>query len=338
MTRSNPPVVILDLAVSTAAPCAPWLTDTAVAAEVAEAAEAAGVTALRILGEVPDATALDATVLAAHLAGRTSRLGYIADVRTSHHAPYNLARRLLSLDRATGGLAGLALRPGDGDEVSSAVAPDPDASDPAHRWQEYASVLARLWESFPAEALVGDQESGVFVRDELITPVAHEGSFYRVNGALDGPSSVQGRPVHVVADTDLLSWDQVAGVADVVVVDRDRTPGAEQALSGALRRVGRDRSDVALIGRIVVDSAVLDFPRALATDLSSWATRDGLDGFDLVPVAEGPGSARAAALAILGTVAPLLRPRSGSTLREATGAVAAPVEPTTKNAPVEAAS
>ncbi|MFE7225100.1 LLM class flavin-dependent oxidoreductase [Nocardioides sp. NPDC057577] len=326
MTLSTPPVVLLDLAVATAGPGAPWLPDAATAAEVAEAAERAGITALRILDETPDATTLDATVLAGHLAGRTSTLGYLVDVRTSHHAPYNLARRLLSLDRASGGRTGLVLRPGEGDEVSAAVAPDPAASDPALRWQEYAAILLRLWESFPAEALVGDQEAGVFVRDELIAPISHDGSFYRVNGALDGPSSVQVRPLHVVADTDVLSWDQVAATADLVIVDRDRAPGADQALGAALRRVGRDRADVALVGRTAVDPAVLRFPQALTTDLRSWAGRDGLDGFDLVPLAEGPGSVGASALAILETVVPLLGSRTGATLREATGSVPAPAE------------
>lgn len=325
MTLSTPPVILLDLAVATAAPGTPWLSDATTAAEVAEAAERAGITALRILDETPGATTLDATVLAGHLAGRTSTLGYLVDVPTSHHAPYNLARRLLSLDRASAGRTGLVLRPGEGDEVSAAVAPDPAASDPALRWEEYATILIRLWESFPAEALVGDQGSGVFVRDELIAPITHEGSFYRINGALDGPSSVQGRPLHVVADTDVLSWDQVAATADLVVVDRDRASGADQALSAALRRVGRDRADVALVGRTAVDPAILDFPRALAADLRSWAARDSLDGFDLVPLAEGVGSARATALAILETLVPLLGARTGATtLREAIGSTPAP--------------
>lgn len=326
MTLSTAPVVLLDLAVATADPGSPWLPDASTAAEVAEAAEAAGVTALRILDEGSGAATLDATVLAAHLAGRTSTLGYLVDVRTSHNAPYNLARRLLSLDRAGGGRTGLVLRPGEGDEVSAAVAPDQEADDPALRWQEYAAILLRLWESFPAEALVGDQESGVFVRDELIAPITHEGSFYRVNGALDGPSSVQGRPLHVVADTDVLSWDQVAATADMVVVNRDQAPGADQALGASLRRVGRERADVALVGRTAVDAAVLDFPRALATDLHSWAARDGLDGFDLVPVAEGVGSARGTALGILETLVPLLGSRTGSTLREAVRSVPARAE------------
>lgn len=335
MTVHTPPVVLLDLAVATPAPGAPWVPDAATAAEIAEEAERAGIAAVRILDEVPDTTTLDATVLAAHLAGRTIALGYVVDVCTSHHAPYNLARRLLSLDRATGGRVGLALRPGEGDEVSAAVAPDPAASDPVQRWQEYAAILLGLWETFPAEALLGDQESGIFVRDELITPLAHEGSYYRVNGALDGPSSVQGRPVHVVADTDLLSWDQIAATADVVVVERDRTADAEKALSAALRRAGRDRSDVALVGRTAVDPAVLDFPRALATDLHSWAARDGLDGFDLVPVAGGTGSARGTALGILRSLVPLLGSRMGATLREATDSTGAPVE---ISAPVGVAS
>ncbi len=173
---------------------------------IAQVAEAAGVAGLRLLDAVPGFAVLDPTVVVSFLAGRTSELGYLPDVPTTHHAPYNLARRILSIDRATGGRAGLVLRPGEGDEVTSAVVPDVSARDPKQRWCEYAEILRRLWDSFPADALVGDQKSGIFVRDELIHPAGFDGRFYRVSGPLDGPSSVQGRPPGI--DADWLS-DQV---------------------------------------------------------------------------------------------------------------------------------
>ncbi|MBB4683935.1 LLM class oxidoreductase [Amycolatopsis jiangsuensis] len=226
-----------------------------------------GVTAIRLA----DTGALDPSVVAAYLAGVHPGIGYVAEVPTTGNAPYNLARRILSLDRATGGRAGIALRPGDGDEVSAVSAPDPAAADPVRRWAEHAGILTRLWESFPREALLGDRKAAVVVNDVLIEPIAHEGTFYRVAGPIDGPSSVQGRPL-VVADLGKLPPAVVAASADVVVTDEPE--GADTALSEALHRAGRARAEVALLGRLT-PGAVPD-PRA-------WITRHRLDGVELVP-------------------------------------------------------
>ncbi|MGW4587879.1 LLM class flavin-dependent oxidoreductase [Amycolatopsis thermoflava] len=231
-------------------------------------ARESGVAAIR-LADTPHT--LDPTVTASHLAGVHSGIGFVAEVPTTHHAPYNTARRVSSLDRATGGRAGIALLAGDGDEVSDATAPDPAAADPARRWSEYAGVLTRLWESFPSQALIGDQEAALVVREELIRPVGHDGVYYRVAGPLDGPSSAQGRPV-VVADLGVLDPAAVAESADVVVVEH--AAGADDALTEALRAVGRDRREVTLLGRVPVGSPA---------DVLAWVHEHRLDGVELVP-------------------------------------------------------
>jgi alkanesulfonate monooxygenase SsuD/methylene tetrahydromethanopterin reductase-like flavin-dependent oxidoreductase (luciferase family) len=260
----------------------PALVSLADAGTIAAVAEEVGVAAIRFVDGVAAGRTLDPTVVGAYLASIHGGVGYVAEIPTTHNAPYNAARRVLSLDRAAGGRVGVALRAGEGDEVTEATVPDPTATDRAQRWTEYARVLTRLWESFPREALIGDQEAGLVVEDALIKPISHEGAFYRVAGPLDGPSSVQGRPV-VVADLGALDATAVAESADVVVVDRGRVAGADAALAAALRQAGRSRDDVALLGRIEV---ALDDPAdaaALGDELRAWAAEHRLDGFELVP-------------------------------------------------------
>ncbi|GAB3139889.1 LLM class flavin-dependent oxidoreductase [Microbispora hainanensis] len=292
------------------------------AAAVAAAAREAGIAAIRLLDGVAAGHVLDPTVVAAYLAGLHdglhdglhAGLGYIAEVPTTHNAPYNTARRVLSLDRATGGLAGVALRAGGSDEVSQATAPGPHAAGPAARWSEYAHVLTRLWESFPRAALIGDQEAGVVVDDALVRPVDHEGAFYRVAGPLDGPSSAQGRPVVVadLGDPDVLDVTAVARSADVVVAGRERAAGADAALTEALRRAGRSRKEVALLGRVEIagdDLGPGDAATAatLAGELRDWAREHRLDGFELVPT----GGADAV-IAAIRALTPLLTDTAGS--------------------------
>lgn len=240
---------------------------------IVAAAQDAGVTAIRLVDHVGDHVSVDPTVAAAHLAGRYGDIGWVVDAPTTHNAPYNLARRILSLDRATGGRVGVVLLAGVGDEVSDATAPDPDATNAADRWVEYAHVLTQLWESFPAAALLGDQENAVVADDAMIRPVDFDGRFYRVAGPLDGPSSVQGRPVLIATAPADIGWARVAAIADAVIVDHGEINSAANELEEAIRAAGRSRDEVALLAR-------LDDTRAIP-ELHAWSAAHGVDGIVL---------------------------------------------------------
>lgn len=279
------------------------------AAAIAEVAQQTGVTAIRLVDAVPGVRVLDPSVVASYLAGRVDGIGFLVDVPTSRHAPYNVARRVLSFDRATAGQVGVVLGVGDGDEVSEAAVPDPTATDPAERWSEYADVLRRLWESFPRQALIGDRERAIVVDDTLLRRLGHVGRFYRVAGPLDGPSSVQGRPLLVAADPAALGWTGPALFADVVIVDRDSS-AADLSLTSALERIDRPRDDVALLGRTVLGPG--ESNRAAASGLTSWISEAGLDGLVLAP----DGTA-AEISTLISALVPLLAPRRAETLRAA---------------------
>ncbi|QSE78270.1 LLM class flavin-dependent oxidoreductase [Rhodococcus koreensis] len=286
----------------------------AAAVTVTEAAREAGVAALRLLDTAGGRRAIDPSVAGAYLAGRFGDIGYLVEVPTTHNAPYNVARRVLSFDRATAGRVGVVLRPGAGDEVSAATVPDPVAAAPVERWSEYAQILTRLWESFPRDALIGDQERALVVDDALIRAIDHEGRFYRVAGPLDGPSSLEGRPVVVAADLDVLGWAAVARSADAVVVDRGQSAGADLALTAGLEQAGRKREDVALIGRVGVTLSAGASARTLADELAAWIDRDKLDAVELVPTGGVDG-----VLAAVRTLVPLLSASTGPTLRASLG-------------------
>ncbi len=281
-------------------------------AEVAAAAHDAGMSAVRLL-DAGAAAVLDPSTVASYLAGRLPEVRWIVDARTTHNPPYNLARRVLAIDRATAGRAGLALRAGDGDEVSDSAVPDPPASARGRRWAEYAEVLTRLWQSFPARALLGDQAAGEFAEVSLVQPINHEGDFYRIAGPLDGPSSPQGRPVLVAADMDQLAWDDVARTADVVTVNRAQARDANAELARALSRIGRQREEVVLIGRTQVAASEAS-AGSLAAELDDWAASNGLDGLEL-----RPAGGRDAALAVVQNVVLRFEAATGTTLRAALG-------------------
>ncbi|MEV7084556.1 hypothetical protein AB0O07_01420 [Streptomyces sp. NPDC093085] len=309
------------------------------AAEVATAARDSGVSAIRLLDGGPDGDVLDTSAVAGYLAGHFPEPGWIVDAPTTHNPPYNLARRVLSLDRASAGRTGLALRAGDGDAVTSAALPDSalagstgpgstatdaEAVERGARWAEYATVLTRLWESFPAAALLGDQDSGLFAETAAIRPVDHEGRFYRVAGPLDGPSSPQGRPVLVADLRDEVRWVDAVAVADAVVIPRDRVAGAGARLDEAFVRAGRPRREVAVLGRVEwpapesaggTGGAGEAGVERDAAEVAEWAAYHAVDGVELVPT--GGDAGRVATL--LRALAPRLRPAHAPTLRAALG-------------------
>lgn len=284
---------------------------------VADTAQQAGAVALRLLDDTPGATVgrvIDPSIAAAFLAGRQGRIGYLVDVPTSHQTPYNTARRVLSIDRATDGQAGVVLRPGTGDEVSDAVARR-SVGQPAPRWSEYAEILTRLWDSFPRSALVGDQENAVVADDSAIEPIGHAGDHYRVAGPLDGPSSRQGRPVLVAADPETVGWDRLAAVADVVLVPASAAAQSVGALAAAAERVRRPRREVALLGRVEVDPTT-ETAAGTVAQLTELVETTGLDGLEVVP--EGDLEA---VLSVIGSVVTELADPPDVTLRASFGLV-----------------
>ncbi|BCJ62295.1 LLM class flavin-dependent oxidoreductase [Micromonospora endophytica] len=293
----------------------PTVVSLAAARTIAAVAEQVGLAAIRLVDGGPSGRTLDPTVVAGYLAGVHGGVGYVTEIPTTRHAPYNVARRVLSLDRATAGRVGIALQAGQGDEVSAVTAPVPDATDPTRRWTEYARVLTRLWESFPQSALIGDQQAGVVVDTARVTPINHEGVFYRVAGPLDGPSSRQGRPV-IVADLGALDATAVAESVDVVVVDRSSAADADATVTEALGRVGRSRHDVALLGRADLAGYTPATAGTYGDELRDWAAEHRLDGVELV--AKGGSDAIVTALR---TVVPRLTDPASTpaTLRAALG-------------------
>lgn len=202
----------------------PGLLSLAEAGVVAAAAEEAGVAAIRLADRSPDGTALDPAVVAAYLAGRHAGVGYLPVLPTTGNPPFTAARRLLSLDTATGGRSGAVLRPGQGDQVP--------------RWTEYARVLTRLWQEFPGD----------------------------------------GGPV-LAGDLGLLGVGELAPVADVIVVDLGQAAGTDAVLSQALRLAGRERGEVALLGRIRVPRG--DVTPGFAARLRASVDEHLLDGVEL---------------------------------------------------------
>ncbi|MFT4043510.1 MAG: LLM class flavin-dependent oxidoreductase [Gordonia sp. (in: high G+C Gram-positive bacteria)] len=150
----------------------------------------------------PAATGIDPTIAAITLAQYIYRAGLIVAAAPQRDHPYNLARRLASLDHATRGRIGLAIA------TTDPAAPDGSpwtTASPDIAAADAVVAIRDLWRSFPVDAIVADHQTGVFSHSERIVAIDHRGAF-DITGPLQVPTSPQLLP-------PVLAWRASASAA-----------------------------------------------------------------------------------------------------------------------------
>lgn len=221
--------------------------------------------------EPPAAPSLDASVIATVAARHSSHLGLVVAAAPHRDHPYNLARRLVSVDHAARGRVGwfaldadrrIALGAGADTWTGAALGP-------AHTAEAIAAVRT-LWRTWPFASVLGDRSTGVFTDTTQLRRADVRGA-YRIAGPLNVPGSRQG---------DLPVWQHSGAAtadADVVVVE-DGAPVPDGAVvrvrsvdHAALDRVAGTPGAAGVLLRVPADAltAVLD-------DVVAAAYRRGL--------------------------------------------------------------
>ncbi|NJP82299.1 LLM class flavin-dependent oxidoreductase, partial [Streptomyces sp. AA8] len=162
------------------------------------------------------------TVLGA-LAAVTERIGLAATANTTFNEPYELARRLASLDHLSGGRAAW-------NAVTSSDAFTGENFrrggylDRANRYTraaEFVATARELWDSWTP--------------DGVPRPFAHHGRHFSVSGTFDVARSPQGHPVVIQAGDSGEGREFAASAADVVFT-RHGTLEAGQAFYADVKR------------------------------------------------------------------------------------------------------
>lgn len=150
----------------------------------------------------------------------------IAVAPTRDH-PYNVARRVLSLDHVLGGRVGLLVGAHDhGTHDHGAHEPGAHGERP-HDPAEFARVVRGLWTTWPFDSIVGDRATGLFADTDRVRPLDHDGGpgGYRVRGPLTTPSHPNGEPLLAVwEDVNLPDADLVLSAATPVLPANDVLP------------------------------------------------------------------------------------------------------------------
>lgn len=167
------------------------------------------------------------TVLPA-LAMVTSHIGLIGTVNTSYNEPFNVARRLASLDVLSKGRAGW--------NVVTALGGGENFNREDHlpheeryaRAEEFVDVVTGLWESWADDAFIRDKNSGQWVDPDKLKLLNHRGRHFSVRGPLNTPRSAQGRPVIAQAGSSGAGMALAARTAELVFTAQQELAASQQ--------------------------------------------------------------------------------------------------------------
>lgn len=195
---------------------------------------------------------LEPIVTLATIAAHTRRIGLIATASTTYYEPYNLARLFSALDHVSGGRAGWNIVTTAHAQASAnfGLEAHPDPAVRYGRAEEFLQAITRLWDSWEADAVLVDRESGRYADPERIHPAAYAGEHLSVQGPFNAARSPQGRPVLVQAGASNAGRDFAARWAEAIFTAHQRLEDGQAFyadIKEGARRHGRDPEQVKIL-------------------------------------------------------------------------------------------
>ncbi|MFI0418919.1 NtaA/DmoA family FMN-dependent monooxygenase [Spongiactinospora sp. 9N601] len=180
------------------------------------------------------------TVLSA-LAAVTDRLGLAGTVNATFNEPYELARRVATLDHLSEGRAGWNVV-----TTSDAFTGENfrrggylDRADRYERAAEFVRLSRELWDSWRPDAIAADQAAGRFVREGAIGTVRHDGAQFTIEGRATVPRPPQGHPVIIQAGDSDEGREFAAASADVIFTPHGTLEDGRRFYADVKRRLGK---------------------------------------------------------------------------------------------------
>ena len=198
-------------------------------------------TDLNSLSRTARADHFEPLTLLAALSVVTEKIGLIATVSTTFNEPYNLARKFASLDQLSGGRSGwnLVTSSTESEARNFNFEQHPDHAVRYERAREFYDVVAGLWDSWEDDAIIRDQESGIYFDPSKLHTLDHKGKHFSVRGPLNVGRSPQGWPVVVQAGASEVGRELAAQTAEVIFVAHQTLEEAQSFYSDIKSRLSK---------------------------------------------------------------------------------------------------
>lgn len=204
----------------------------------------------------PNLGAMDPALALASLASSTQHVGLVGTASTSYNAPFNLARRFLSLDHLSAGRAAwnavTTFAPAVAANFSAAPLPEGEAR--YDRAEEFVDVVRALWASWAPGALRADQAGDLYAERARIAEINHRGPLFSVKGPLTLPRSAQGWPVLFQSGSSERGRALAARTADAIFTVQNVLAAAQAFradIRARTRGFGRDPDQIKVLPGIL---------------------------------------------------------------------------------------
>lgn len=195
---------------------------------------------------------LEPLTLLSAIAVHTNNIGLVGTLTTSYNEPFNVARRLYSLDHISGGRAGWNVVTSGDAGTAGNYSRDEHFDYPTRygRALEHVRVAQGLWDSYEAGAFPRDKVREVFLDRSKQHTLNHKGEYFSVVGPLNLERSLQGQPVIFQAGDSEEGRDLGASIGDAIFTHAATLEQA-QAFRTNLReraaRKGRNPDEVLIV-------------------------------------------------------------------------------------------
>jgi FMN-dependent oxidoreductase (nitrilotriacetate monooxygenase family) len=188
---------------------------------------------------------LDPIALHGALSAVTQHVGLAATISTTFNEPYNVARKVASLDQLSGGRVGWNIVTTSSEAAARNFGLDGIVThrDRYRRAEDFVQVVKKLWDSWEEGAVLDDRASGRYADGDRIHQIAHRGEFFKVNGPLSIPRSPQGRPVLIQAGSSEAGVAFAARHAELVFTAQRTLEDGQRFYAELKRQVSLNRRD-----------------------------------------------------------------------------------------------
>jgi FMN-dependent oxidoreductase (nitrilotriacetate monooxygenase family) len=175
----------------------------------------------------------------------TSHIGIVPTVSTSFYPPFLLARLMATLDLMSDGRVGCNFVTSTAARAAQNFGLDDHIEhDTRYRMaDEFVDLVKKLWDSWEPDAVVMDEDSGIFVDPSKVHVIDYEGEFFKSRGPLNTARPPQGHPVMIQAGNSLQGQDFASKHMDVVLAAIESLDGMKAFRTDFRKRLvaaGRD--------------------------------------------------------------------------------------------------
>jgi FMN-dependent oxidoreductase (nitrilotriacetate monooxygenase family) len=195
---------------------------------------------------------LEPLTLLSAVAVHTSHIGLVGTITTSYNEPFNVARRLASLDHISGGRAGWNVVTSGDAGTAGNYGRDEHFDYPTRygRALEHVRVAQGLWDSYEADAFPRDKARGTFFDRSRQHQLAHRGEHFAVIGPLNLERTPQGQPVIFQAGDSEEGRDLGASIAEAIFTHAQTIEQGQAFRTDMRRRAaakGRDPEQLLIV-------------------------------------------------------------------------------------------